>query len=248
MQKTVKIQPQRVPELVLEQLMEWIMDGRLAMGQKLNTEELAQELGVSRMPVREAIKNLEKMGVAESIPYAGSRLVMLDKKDIQQIYLMRETLEPILGYHACTSATDAEIAEVIRIQDNFESVMTGGEGTAKEIFICNRDFHFSIYRAARMDRIFHTVSMLWDNLAFAKLIFGQNYVESSDAAQRMMAQHRGFVDALSSRDAPLLKRLLAENLERTARRLPEKLSGYLEGEMSPRKSVRISLTRNEVDA
>lgn len=248
MQKTAKIQPQRVPELVMEQLMEWIMDGRLAMGQKLNTEELAQELGVSRMPVREAIKNMEKLGVAESIPYAGSRLVMLDKKDIQQIYMMREALEPILGYHACTTASDAEIAEVIRIQDNFETLMNDGEATAKEIFTNNRAFHFSIYRAAHMDRIFHTVSMLWDNLAFAKLIFGQNYVESRDAAQRMMAEHRSFVDALSARDADLLKRLLAENLERTARRLPEKLSGYLEGEMSPRKSVRISLTRNGGDS
>lgn len=241
MQKTTKIQPQRVPELVMEQLMDWIMDGRLVMGQKLITEELARELGVSRMPVREAVKTLEKLGVAESTPYAGSRLVMLDKKDIQQIYIMREALEPILGYFACTAASDKEIAEVVRIHDAFRNLMSGSEPTAKEIFSNNRAFHFSMYQAAHMDKILDTVSMLWDNLAFAKLIFGQNYVESGEAARRMIAEHAEFVGALSVRDADLLRRLLSENLKRTARVLPEKLSGYLSGEMSPRKSVRLSL-------
>lgn len=243
MQKSVKIQPQRVPDLVMEQLMEWIMDGKLNMGQKLNTEELAQELGVSRMPVREAIKNMEKLGVAESTPYAGSRLVTLDKKDIEQIYMMRRALEPLLGYHACLNASDVEITETVRVQGEFENLMLNGSPTAKEIFVHNRAFHFAMYRGAHMDRIFHTVSMLWDNLAFAKLIFGQNYVESVDAAGHMMQEHRSFADALASREAWRLQELLGENLERTARRLPEKLSGYLEGEMSPRKSVRISLNK-----
>ncbi len=239
MQKTEKIQPQRVPELVMEQLMEWIMDGKLLMGQKLITEDLAQELGVSRMPVREAIKTLEKMGVAESVPYTGSRLVILDRNDIEQIYIMRRALEPILGYYSCLNASDTEIAEVGSIQEYFENVMETGESTAKEIFIQNRAFHFAMYRGAHMDRIFQTVSMLWDNLAFAKLIFGQNYVESRDDARHMMEEHRQFSRALAKRDAKRLQKLLDENLGRTARRLPEKLSGYLEGEMSPRKSVRI---------
>ena len=239
MQKTAKIQPQRIPELVMEQLMEWIMDGKLLMGQKLVTEDLARELGVSRMPVREAIKTLEKMGIAESVPYTGSRLVTLNRNDIEQIYIMRRALEPILGYYACLNASDAEIGEAESIQEYFEHIMETGESTAKGIFIQNRAFHFSIYRGAHMDRLFQTVCMLWDNLAFAKLIFGQNYVESRDAARHMMEEHRQFSRALAQRDAKGLQKLLDETLGRTARRLPEKLSGYLEGEMSPRKSVRI---------
>ena len=53
--------------------MEWIMSGKLSMGDKLNTEELASQLGVSRMPIREALANLEKKGLAESVPYMQGR-------------------------------------------------------------------------------------------------------------------------------------------------------------------------------
>ena len=54
------LQHSRLPDLVLDKLMEWIMDGKLMMGDKLNTEELASQFGVSRMPIREALSNLEK--------------------------------------------------------------------------------------------------------------------------------------------------------------------------------------------
>lgn len=56
------LQHNKLPDLVLDKLMEWIMSGKLSMGDKLNTEELASQLGVSRMPIREALSNLEKKG------------------------------------------------------------------------------------------------------------------------------------------------------------------------------------------
>ena len=65
------LQHNKLPDLALDKLMEWIMSGKLSMGDKLNTEELASQLGVSRMPIREALANLEKKGLAESVPYAG---------------------------------------------------------------------------------------------------------------------------------------------------------------------------------
>ena len=70
-----------LPIQVLNKLMDWIMDGTLKMGEKLNTEELARQLGVSRMPIREALKSLEKMGLAESVPYVGMRLVSLQQEE-----------------------------------------------------------------------------------------------------------------------------------------------------------------------
>ena len=81
------LQHNKLPDLALDKLMEWIMSGKLSMGDKLNTEELASQLGVSRMPIREALANLEKKGLAESVPYAGTRLVTLTKDDVRQIYI-----------------------------------------------------------------------------------------------------------------------------------------------------------------
>ena len=95
------LQHNKLPDLVLDKLMEWIMSGKLSMGDKLNTEELASQLGVSRMPIREALSNLEKKGLAESIPYAGTRLITLTKEDVRQIYIARTALEPVAARYAC---------------------------------------------------------------------------------------------------------------------------------------------------
>ena len=82
---SMMLQRDTLPMQVLNKLMDWIMDGKLKMGEKLNTEELARQLGVSRMPIREALKSLEKMGLAESIPYVGVKLVSLEQEDVLQI-------------------------------------------------------------------------------------------------------------------------------------------------------------------
>ena len=103
---TDTLQHSKLPDLVLDKLMEWIMSGKLSMGDKLSTEELATQLGVSRMPIREALSNLEKKGLAESIPYAGTRLVTLTKADVRQIYIARTALEPLAAKYACEKITD----------------------------------------------------------------------------------------------------------------------------------------------
>ena len=84
---SMMLQRDTLPMQVLNKLMDWIMDGKLKMGEKLNTEELARQLGVSRMPIREALKSLEKMGLAESIPYVGVKLVSLEQEEIHKEYI-----------------------------------------------------------------------------------------------------------------------------------------------------------------
>ena len=98
---SVMLQRDTLPMQILSKLMDWIMDGTLKMGEKLNTEELARQLGVSRMPIREALNGLEKMGLAESVPYVGMKLVSLTQDDVLQIYQMRQALEPLVAEKAC---------------------------------------------------------------------------------------------------------------------------------------------------
>lgn len=109
------LQHNKLPDLALDKLMEWIMSGKLSMGDKLNTEELASQLGVSRMPIREALANLEKKGLAESVPYAGTRLVTLTKDDVRQIYIARTALEPVAAKYACEKITDKDIQNLKEI-------------------------------------------------------------------------------------------------------------------------------------
>lgn len=224
----LEIKHQRVADLVLEQLMDWIMSGRIHMGQKLNTEDLAKQLGVSRMPVREALKTLEKQGIVESIPYVGSRVVKLTKDDIQQIYIMRKALEPIAAYYTCQKITGPEIVNIERIQGVLENEMQKSAPSAKQIYIKNREFHFAIYDVSGMTKLCDMIRMLWDNLAFYKLIYGLSYVCDHKAAQKMIEQHRQYIDALKAHDSDLLQAELTEGLDRHQQDVPYKVSTYID--------------------
>lgn len=217
---TDTLQHSKLPDLVLDKLMEWIMSGKLSMGDKLNTEELATQLGVSRMPIREALSNLEKKGLAESIPYAGTRLVTLTKEDVRQIYIARTALEPIAAKYACKKITDQEIRHLSEIQEEYKRIVRGKELDAVEVYQQNRLYHFSIYKASQLDRICVMIESLWDNLSFFKLIYGQKLLDSEESREKMIAEHQSYLDALKRRDSELIYRLLQQNLKSRAENIP----------------------------
>lgn len=206
------LQRDTLPMQVLNKLMDWIMDGTLKMGEKLNTEELARQLGVSRMPIREALKSLEKMGLAESVPYVGMRLVSLQQKDVLQIYLMRRVLEPLAAGEACVRITEEHIAELAQIHQEYMQIVREEELDAKKIYLQNRRFHFAIYSISGMDRICAVIESLWDTLSFFKLIYGRNVLKNKDGVEHMIAEHQSYIDFLKNKDAEELKRALQNNL------------------------------------
>lgn len=207
------LQRDTLPMQILSTLMDWIMDGKLKMGEKLNTEEIARQLGVSRMPIREALNSLEKMGLAESVPYVGVRLVSLTQEDVLQIYLMRRELEPLVAERACTNITDDTLREIQQIHQEYIQIIREPELDAKKLYLQNRKFHFAIYSISGMDRICAVIESLWDTLSFFKLIYGRNVIHIGGVEQMIM-EHQRYVDALEKRDSEALKKLLHGTLEK----------------------------------
>lgn len=218
----------RLPDLVLIKLMDWIMDGKLHMGEKLNTEELASQLGVSRMPIREALNNLEKKGLAESVPYVGTRLVKLTKEDVRQIYIIRAVLEPVAARYACAKITSEDLENLREINRNYKALMQKEGIDAKEVYRLNRQFHFTIYSISGIERLCTIIESLWDSLSFFKLIYGQKYISNPDAGKEMMKEHDNYLEALGAGDADLLHQLLTNNLERRARDIPYESTAYFD--------------------
>lgn len=181
-------------------------------GGKLNTEELARQLGVSRMPIREALKSLEKMGLAESIPYVGVKLVSLEQEDVLQIYLMRQLLEPLAAGEACKKITEEQIHELEEIHKEYIPIVEADEIDAKKLYLQNRKFHFAIYSISEMDRVCAMIESLWDTLSFFKLIYGRDVIKNTNGAKNMIAEHQGYIDALKDRDAERLKKSLYDTL------------------------------------
>ena len=209
---SMMLQRDTLPMQVLNKLMDWIMDGKLKMGEKLNTEELARQLGVSRMPIREALKSLEKMGLAESIPYVGVKLVSLEQEDVLQIYLMRQLLEPLAAGEACKKITEEQIHELEEIHKEYIPIVEADEIDAKKLYLQNRKFHFAIYSISEMDRVCAMIESLWDTLSFFKLIYGRDVIKNTNGAKNMIAEHQGYIDALKDRDAERLKKSLYDRL------------------------------------
>ena len=209
---SMMLQRDTLPMQVLNKLMDWIMDGKLKMGEKLNTEELARQLGVSRMPIREALKSLEKMGLAESIPYVGVKLVSLEQEDVLQIYLTRQLLEPLAAGEACKKITEEQIHELEEIHKEYIPIVEADEIDAKKLYLQNRKFHFAIYSISEMDRVCAMIESLWDTLSFFKLIYGRDVIKNTNGAKNMIAEHQGYIDALKDRDAERLKKSLYDTL------------------------------------
>ena len=209
---SMMLQRDTLPMQVLNKLMDWIMDGKLKMGEKLNTEELARQLGVSRMPIREALKSLEKMGLAESIPYVGVKLVSLEQEDVLQIYLMRQLLEPLAAGEACKKITEEQIHELEEIHKEYVPIVEADEIDAKKLYLQNRKFHFAIYSISEMDRVCAMIESLWDTLSFFKLIYGRDVIKNTNGAKNMIAEHQGYIDALKDRDVERLKKSLYDTL------------------------------------
>lgn len=209
---SMMLQRDTLPMQVLNKLMDWIMDGKLKMGEKLNTEELARQLGVSRMPIREALKSLEKMGLAESIPYVGVKLVSLEQEDVLQIYLMRQLLEPLAAGEACKKITEEQIHELEEIHKEYIPIVEADEIDAKKLYLQNRKFHFAIYSISEMDRVCAMIESLWDTLSFFKLIYGRDVIKNTNGVKNMIAEHQGYIDALKDRDAERLKKSLYDTL------------------------------------
>lgn len=224
------LQHNKLPDLVLDKLMEWIMSGKLSMGDKLNTEELASQLGVSRMPIREALSNLEKKGLAESIPYVGTRLITLTKEDVRQIYIARTALEPVAARYACEKITEEEIQNLEKIQEEYKRIVSQDSIDAIDVYQQNRLYHFSIYKASQLDRVCSMIESLWDNLSFFKLVYGQKLLLKEESRRNMIAEHESYLEALKNHDSELIYHLLGKNLKKRTEDIPYSSSAYFHEE------------------
>jgi DNA-binding GntR family transcriptional regulator len=218
---------QTLADKVLDKLMDWIMEGKIVMGQKLNTDQLAQQLSVSRMPVRDAIKELEKKGLIENIPYKGASLVNLSSDDVFQMYLLRSLIEPEICWYACKNASDEEIEYVGKVLDAFNKELEG-DISAVQIFQYNRQFHFSLFDTSHMDKLIEVANRIWDNLAFCKLIYGQRYVMDDAMRQRQSIEHGQYYNLFKNRKADELKALVKKNLENFEEIMPKMVTDIKE--------------------
>ena len=142
---------------VLDELRPAILAGRLAAGDTLRQEDLAERLGVSRMPVREAIKRLHSEGLVEILPSRRVRVAALSKQEIEDVYDMRAVLEPLAVRLAVPKLTRAQLRDAAHALEAAED-----EEDAETFGARNAAFHLALIGACERPRLLAAITALLD--------------------------------------------------------------------------------------
>lgn len=192
---------------VAQQLRALIVEGDIAAGQKLNERELAEQLQVSRTPLREALKLLTAEGLVEHLPNRGATVVQLSADDVTHAFEVMAALEGLSGELACARITDEEVAELQAL--NFEMRAHHARRDLSAYYRVNAQIHRAINRAAGNPVLAETYERL--NARLQALRFRSNFdAEKWDAAVR---EHDAMIEALVARDGGQLRRILTEHLQ-----------------------------------
>jgi len=200
---------------VFDHLLEAIYQGRLLPGSIINEVALAQEFGVSRGPVREAVRRLQGIQLITREPYLKARVVSLSAESALELFQMRMALEGMACNLATRHMTDDEVAALLsELEQDRQSRLDGGSlvGEPPRIF----DFHERIVRASRNQRIINTLcGDLYHLLRIYRRHSGTVLERKDDA----YAEHWQIVRAIKSRDATLAESLMRSHIERAANHL-----------------------------
>lgn len=161
---------------VAQQMRKAILDGQYRPGEWLRQERLAQELGVSQMPVREALKQLTSEGLIEHVPYRGARVISFSIDDIHDLYEHRAFLEGRAAFYAATAMVTEEIGRIRGIQ--MEIAGTKSPEDIARYRELNREFHQAIYSGSRREYLIRTLNTMW--AAFPTMLLA-NYPATASA-------------------------------------------------------------------
>lgn len=213
MPESARSRPPTVQEFVLAELRRAVVTGELKPGQSIRQEAIAGKLGVSRVPLREALKILEGEGQVTHQPHRGYVVAELSLVELREVYRIRELLEEEAAREAVEKLTEDDIARIVAAQREVEKA--AAEADLQAMAAANRRFHFAIIESCRMQRLIRMVRNLWD----ATDAYRSVYYNSADNRTRVEREHEKIVDAVRRRDADELVAVLAEHRTRAVEAL-----------------------------
>jgi DNA-binding GntR family transcriptional regulator len=201
-----KVARLRLHDTVVEHLREFIVEGVLAPGTKLNERELCDTLGISRTPLREALKVLAAEGLIEITPNRGAAVSLMSEAEIREMFELMSGLEAFSGQLACERITPAELADIKAL--HYTMLACRAQNDLPGYYAQNRQIHDRINLAARnsaLRQIYVSV-----NRRLQALRFRSNFQTTKwdKAAQ----EHEDMIKALEAHDGPRLAAILRLHL------------------------------------
>ena len=192
-----KVTAQSLVDIVAERIEAAIINGTLEPGSRLSEQALAVSLGVSRGPLREAIRRLEGRKLLERTPNIGVRVAALSLKDLNEILQIREVLEGLACSLAAQNMTDTEIVALQDLLEQHEHQKSVQEGKGYYQESKDFDFHFRIVSGSRNERL---VQMLWGDLYYLLRVYRYKSSTKPGRAKKALQEHKEIAAALARRD------------------------------------------------
>lgn len=194
-------------DVVFNTLRQAILRGELKPGTRLMEIQLANKLGVSRTPIREAIRKLENEGLVLMTPRKGAEVAEITEKNMLDVLEVRKTLEELAAALACERITKQQIKELYAAEENFEKALSNREVT--EIAEADVVFHDVIFAATDNQRL---VNLLY-NLREQMYRFRVEYLKELENYPVLIAEHKQLIEAITGGQKEIAKATIAKHID-----------------------------------
>ena len=200
---------------VYEHLRQEILMGVLPGGATLQQEEIAARLGVSRIPVRDAIRHLINDGLVNIEVNRRAVVTALQESDLIELFEIRSALEGLAARHAAPNLTDADIEQLEFLARRMEEANTSNEGWLP----VHREFHDILYGRCNMPRLMKEIMRLWYNVEPYVRVF----IMLHGAAELDSSSHRSLMQDIKSRDPNRVEKAIREHVIQASAKIIETL-------------------------
>ncbi|MDR0923609.1 MAG: GntR family transcriptional regulator [Hungatella sp.] len=194
-------------DVVFNTLRQAILKGELAPGERLMEIQLAERLGVSRTPIREAIRKLELEGLVLMVPRKGAEVAKISEKSLRDVLEVRRSLEELAIELACQRMTPEAVEELERKQEEFKTAVE--EGNAMDIAETDEAYHDVIYKGTCNDRLVQMINNLREQMYRYRL----EYIKDEDKRQILLLEHDNILKAVRQRKVQEAKEAMREHID-----------------------------------
>lgn len=197
---------------IYQEICEEIALGALSPGQKITEKSLSERFGVSRGPVREALRRLEANALITWVPNVGARVASFSKKQIESLLHVRLLLECDAARNAAINATEDDIQNIEQLlQQHAEVIQSNQDGHyVKQDY--NNDFHAAIIRASKNC---YTEEILLEELYVRLQICRHQYAKNSLRGEPALDEHRNILEALKEKNPDLIELRMRQHLQKS---------------------------------
>lgn len=207
--------PGNTPDLIANALRNAILQGRYRANQPLRQDHIAEELGVSKIPLREALVQLKAEGLVSFMPNRGAVVTELSAREVDEIFTMRIALEAKALERAIPNLTPADLIRAKSVLEILEK-----EKDRTQWSELNWEFHATLYQASQMPRLLHAIETLHNNVTRYLIIY-LGRLSAQDISQK---EHLAIFNACQRRNTDAATRQLTIHLQKASKRLMAFLS------------------------